>query len=462
MSDLRETHGNPGGNLSSSRVPPYNLEAEQSVLASILLNNDLMSNVLELLRPDDFYQGSHRTLFTVMLDLSENGQAIDQLTLSAALSDKGIEKQVGGLSYISELLQSVPTTANLNEYARIVKEKAILRQAIAVAQEITASAYQGVSNVNDFLDQTEQAVFAIAENRIRPSYHSMAEMAKETMKIIEDLYEKKQMITGVPSGFRDLDGITSGFQPSNLIVVAARPGMGKTALCLNIAQNVALQSRIPVAIFSLEMGRQELALRMICSDAHVEATKLRRGFVSQNEFVHVVKSVSKLSQAPIYIDDSGGLSSLELRAKARRLKKDKKIGMLIIDYLQLMSGSGRGNSDNRVQEISDISRGLKSLAKELEIPVIALSQLNRGLEGRTDKRPQLSDLRESGAIEQDADIVLFIHREEMYLKAETPDDKKGTAEIIIGKHRNGPTDTVPLTWLGKYTKFENRATDDFQ
>jgi replicative DNA helicase len=459
---MREPQGDSGGNVSSARIPPYNLEAEKSVIASILLNNDLMNNVLELLRPDDFYQGAHRTLFTVMLDLSENGQPIDQLTLSSALAARGVEKQVGGLSYISELLQSVPTTANLNEYARMVKEKAILRQAIAVAQEIATSAYQGVANVDDFLDQTEQSIFAIAENRIRVSYHSMAEMAKESMKIIEELYERKQMITGVPSGFRDLDAITSGFQPSNLVVVAARPGMGKTALCLNIAQNVAIHSGTPVAIFSLEMGRHELAMRMICSEAHVEASKLRRGFVSQTELNHIVKAVSKLSQAPIYIDDSGGLSSLELRAKARRLHKDKKIGMLIIDYLQLMSGSGRGSSENRVQEISDISRGLKSLAKELNIPILALSQLNRGLEGRTDKRPQLSDLRESGAIEQDADIVLFIHREEMYLKGETPDEKRGTAEIIIGKHRNGPTDTVPMTFLGKYTKFEDRARDDYQ
>jgi replicative DNA helicase len=462
MTNMTQQQGDSGGNVAGTRVTPCNLEAEKSVIASILLNNDLMSNVLEFLRPEDFYQGAHRTIFSVMLDLSENGQPIDQLTLSSALAAKGVEKQVGGLSYISELLQSVPTTANLNEYSRMVKEKAILRQAITIAQEIATNAYQGVGDVNDFLDHTEQAIFSIGENRIRSSYHSMAEMAKETMKIIEELYEKKQMITGVPSGFKDLDAITSGFQPSNLVVVAARPGMGKTALCLNIAQNVATQAGIPVAFFSLEMGRHELAMRMICSEAHVEASKLRRGFVSQHDLNHIVKAVSKLSQAPIYIDDSGGLTSLELRAKARRLQKDKKIGMLIIDYLQLMSGSGRGNSDNRVQEISEISRGLKSLAKELNIPILALSQLNRGLEGRTDKRPQLSDLRESGAIEQDADIVLFIHREEMYLKNETPDEKKGTAELIIGKHRNGPTDTVPMTFLGKYTKFEDRARDDYQ
>ncbi|HEY5996742.1 MAG TPA: replicative DNA helicase [Candidatus Deferrimicrobiaceae bacterium] len=459
---MTEQQGDSAGNVTNVRVAPCNLEAEKSVIASILLNNDLMSNVLEFLRPEDFYQGAHRTIFSVMLELSENGQPIDQLTLSSALAAKGVEKQVGGLTYISDLLQSVPTTSNLNEYTRMVKEKAILRQAIAIAQEIASTAYQGVGNVNDFLDHTEQAIFAIGENRIRSSYHSMAEMAKETMKIIEELYERKQMITGVPSGFKDLDAITSGFQPSNLVVVAARPGMGKTALCLNIAQNVATQAGIPVAFFSLEMGRHELAMRMICSEAHVESSKLRRGFVSQHDLNHIVKAVSKLSQAPIYIDDSGGLTSLELRAKARRLQKDKKIGMLIIDYLQLMSGSGRGSSDNRVQEISEISRGLKSLAKELNIPILALSQLNRGLEGRTDKRPQLSDLRESGAIEQDADIVLFIHREEMYLKNETPDEKKGTAELIIGKHRNGPTDTVPMTFLGKYTKFEDRARDDYQ
>jgi replicative DNA helicase len=371
------------------------LAAEQGVLASVLLNNDLMNHVVEILRPEDFYQGAHRTLFSVMSELYERGRAIDQLTLQAALRDRGVDGEVGGLAYLSDLVQNVPTTANVVDYSHLVKNCAILRKAIAVAQQITTSAFQGVAEVDAFLDQTEQAIFAIAEEKIRPSFYSMGEMVKESMREIEKLYEKKELITGVPSGFRDLDRLTSGFQRSDMIVVAARPGMGKTAFCLNVAQTAALRHKVPVAIFSLEMSRQQLALRMICSDARVNSQRLRRGYLAQDEMNRIVSSVARLSEAPIYIDDSGALNALELRAKARRLKKDKKIGLMVIDYLQLMRGTSmRGSSDNRVQEISEISRSLKALAKELDIPVIAISQLNRGVENRTDKRPQMSDLRE--------------------------------------------------------------------
>ncbi|MBI5343207.1 MAG: replicative DNA helicase [Deltaproteobacteria bacterium] len=451
----------PGSDTSLLRVPPHNLAAEQAVLASILLNNDLMNSALEILRPEDFYQGAHRTLFSVMLDLYDKGRAIDQLTLSTALSDRGVEGEVGGLAYLSDLIQNVPTTANVSEYARLVKNTAILRKAISVAQQITTSAFQGVSEVDEFLDQTEQAIFAIAEEKIKPSYYTMAEMAKESMKEIEKLYEKKELITGVPSGFRDLDQLTSGFQRSDMVIVAARPSMGKTAFCLDVARNASVKHKLPVAIFSLEMSRHQLALRMICSDARVNSKRLRSGYLAQDEMNRIVAPVGRLSEAPIYIDASDSLTALELRARARRLKKEKDIGLMVVDYLQLMRGGAtfRSSSDNRVQEVSEISRSLKGLAKELNIPVLAISQLSRSVENRTDKRPLMSDLRESGALEQDSDLILFIYREEMYTKGDTPEDKKGIAEVIIGKHRNGPTGEVNLAFLSPYTRFEDLAKD---
>ena len=459
MNGTRSTPAS-GSDASLLRVPPHNLAAEQGVLASVLLNNDLMNAVVEILRAEDFYQGAHRTLFSVMIDLYDRGRAIDQLTLSSALQDRGVEGEVGGLAYLSDLIQNVPTTANVAEYARLVKNTAILRKTIAVAQQITTSAFQGVSEVDDFLDRTEQAIFAIAEEKIKPSYFTMAEMAKESMKEIEKLFERKEMITGVPSGFRDLDQLTSGFQKSDMIIIAARPSMGKTAFCLNIAQSASIKHKLPVAIFSLEMSRHQLALRMICSDARVNSKRLRSGYLAQDEMNRIVASVGRLSEAPIYIDDSDSLTALELRAKARRLKKEKGIGLMIIDYLQLMRGTSfRSSSDNRVQEVSEISRSLKSLAKELNIPVLAISQLSRSVENRNDKRPLMSDLRESGALEQDSDLILFIYREEMYAKGETPDDKKGIAEVIIGKHRNGPTGEVNLAFLSPYTRFEDLAKD---
>ncbi len=448
----------PAADSSLLKAPPHSLEAEQAVLASVLLNNDLMNGVVEVLRPEDFYQGAHRTLFSAMLDLYERGRAIDPLTIAEILKGRDGESATGGVAYLSELISSVPTIANAADYARMVKEKSILRKTIAVSQEIAASAYQGVTELDEFLDRTEQAIFAIAEEKIKPSYYSMTEMSKEAMKEIEKLYEKKEMVTGIPSGFRDLDSKTAGFQRSDMIVVAARPGMGKTALCLNVALHAALRNKIPVAIFSLEMSRQQLALRMICSEARVEFQRLRTGYLTQDEINKIVASVGRLSEAPIYTDDSGALSALELRAKARRLKKDRKIGLVIVDYLQLMRGSStRGNLESRVQEISEISRSLKALAKELDIPVIAISQLNRGVESRTDKRPQMSDLRESGAIEQDSDLILFIYREEMYDREN--EEKKGKAEVIIGKQRNGPMGVVELAFLSRYTRFEDLARE---
>ena len=385
----------PGGSDASLRVPPHDLHAEQAVLASILLNNDLINGVMEVLRPGDFYQGAHRILYESMVDLYDRGRPIDQLTLSAVLKDRNAEQQVGGLPYLSEIVTSVPISDNVVHYARIVKEKSILRKTIAAAQEISAAAFQGVADIDVFLDRTEQAIFAIAEEKIRPSYYVMGEMAREAMKEIEEAYERKERITGVASGFRDLDQVTAGFQRSNMIVVAARPGMGKTSLCLNIAVSAATRQKLPVAIFSLEMSRQELAMRMICSEARVNFQRLRTGHLAQEEVNRLVAAVGKLSEAPIYTDDSGTLSAMELRAKARRLKKERGIGLIIVDYLQLMHGSNtRQNSENRVQEVSEISRSMKSLAKELNIPVVAVSQLSRGVESRNDKRPQMADLRE--------------------------------------------------------------------
>ena len=449
-----------GHDAAILRVPPHNLHAEQAVLASVLLNNELMSGVLEILRAEDFYQGAHRTLFGVMVDLYEKGRPIDQLTISAALSDRGAEQQVGGLAYLSEIVTSVPLSANVSDYARIVKEKAILRRTIAATQEISAAAFQGPGDLDDFLDRTEQVIFALAEEKIRPSYFSMTEMAREAMKDIEQLYERKERITGVPTGFVDLDNVTSGFQRSDMVVVAARPGMGKTSLCLNVAVNAATRHKIPVAIFSLEMSRQQLAMRMICSEARVNFQRLRTGALGQDEVNRLVAAVGKLSDAPIYTDDSGTLSAIELRAKARRLQKERGIGMVILDYLQLMRGSNpRGGTDNRVQEISEISRSLKALAKELRVPVVAISQLNRGVENRADKRPQMADLRESGAIEQDSDLILFIYREEMYSKDKTAQEDKGVAEVIIGKNRNGPMRDIKLAFLSQYTRFEDLAQD---
>jgi replicative DNA helicase len=448
----------PGPDTSLIRVPPHNLAAEQGVLASILLNNDLMNTAVEILRPEDFYHGAHRELFSVMQELYERGRAIDQLTLSSALKDRGVEAEVGGLAYLSDLIQNVPTTANVGDYARLVKNTSILRKTIAVAQQITTSAFQGITEVDDFLDQTEQAIFAIAEEKIKPSYYTMAEMARESMREIEQLFEKKELITGVPSGYRDIDQLTSGFQNSDMIVVAARPGMGKTAFCLNVAQNAAIRHKTPVAIFSLEMSRQQLALRMICSDARVNSQRMRRGYLAQDEMNRIVASVGRLSEAPIFIDDSGSLSALELRAKARRLRKDKHIGLLVIDYLQLMRG--RSNMENRQQEISEISRSLKALAKELNVPVVALSQLSRAVETRERKEPQLSDLRESGALEQDADVILFLYRPERYgLQSE---DGDRVADIIIGKQRNGPTGKIQVTFIPEYASFERLAKREAQ
>ena len=447
----------PSDDLSSHKLPPQNLEAEQSILGGILIDNDAIDTVIEILTTQDFYKESHKKIFDCMAGLSERSQPIDIITLTEELKKKNILDEVGGISYIGYLTDSVPTAANIRVYAKIVKEKAILRKLISTATEIATKCYETEGDAGELLDQAEKVIFEISENKIRPSFFTMREIVKDSFKTIESLYERKELVTGVPTGFKDLDKLTAGLQPSDLIVVAGRPSMGKTAFCLNIAQYAAIDGKIPVAVFSLEMAKEQLAIRMLCSEARVNASNLRGGYLSESDWPKLTTAAGHLSDALIFIDDTAAISLLEMRAKARRLKASQGLGMIIVDYLQLMRGRG-GMERNREQEISEISRGLKALAKELGVPVVALSQLNRAVENRTDKRPQLADLRESGAIEQDADVIMFIYRDEVYNKSDD-NPNKGKAEIIIGKQRNGPIGTVPLAFINKYTRFEDLASD---
>jgi replicative DNA helicase len=438
------------GDIPLQKLPPQSIESEQSVLGSILIDNDAIHKVAEILSPEDFYKETHQKIYQAMLSLYERGEPLDLITLSDELKRNKVLDKVGGIAYLVQLTEAVPTAANVLNYARIVKEKSLLRNLISAATEIISECYREEEEIEDLLDRAEQLIFSISEFRIKPSFYPIKDVLKETFKIIERLYERKELITGVPSGFKDLDRLTSGFQPSDLIIVAGRPSMGKTAFCLNIAQYAAIHARVPTAIFSMEMSKEQVAMRMLCSEAKVNASKVRSGFLSEAELQRLTLAASMLSDSPLVIDDTPALSVLELRAKARRLKREISLGLVIIDYLQLMRG--RSSTERREQEISEISRSLKALAKELQIPVIAISQLSRRAEDRPGRRPQLADLRESGAIEQDADVILFIYRDEVY-NPNSP--KKGIAEIIIGKQRNGPTGTVELAYIPELTAFKD-------
>jgi replicative DNA helicase len=438
--------------LLSQRLPPQNLEAEISVLGGVLLDNEALNRVLEVIKEGDFYRESHRKIFSAVLDLYERSEPVDLITLSEALRKREVLEQVGGIEYLNSLVNSIPTAANITYYAKIVKEKAILRKLVNRATEIVSQVYGHSGNVDDFLDQAERSIFEISEDRVRPSFYPIKDIIKSSFKTIERLYEKRQLITGVPTGFAKLDELTSGLQPSDLIIVAGRPSMGKTAFALNITAHASIEAAVPSAIFSLEMAKEQLAIRMLCSEGKVDAHRLRGGFLSESDWPKLTRAAGSLSEAPIFIDDTPGITVLEMRAKTRRLKAEHNLGLVVVDYLQLMRG--RAYSDTREQEISDISRSLKALAKELNLPVIALSQLNRRVEERGDRRPQLADLRESGAIEQDADVIIFLYRDEVYNKSED-NPNKGKAEIIIGKQRNGPTDKFELAFLDKFTCFEN-------
>jgi len=443
------------------RLPPQNLEAEMSVLGGVLLENDALNKALELLIPDDFYRESHRQIFLALIALSERNEPADLVTLTAELKQNDQLDAVGGSRYLASLVDYVPTAANITYYAKLMKEKAVARHMINVATEIAARGYEG-QEMDKTLDWAEKSIFEISSMKTRPSYFSTKEIMKDTFKAIEKLYERKELVTGVPTGYTDLDTMTAGLQPGDLVIVAGRPSMGKTAFCLNVVEYAAMHSDRPSAalVFSLEMGKEQLVQRMLCSVARVDASRLRTGHLGETDWPKLTNGAGLLSEAKIFIDDTPAISVLELRSKARRLKAEHDLGLIVIDYLQLMQGS---NPESRQQEISEISRSLKALAKELNVPVIALSQLNRSLENRTDKRPIMADLRESGAIEQDADVIMFVYRESVYCEACRRRDgscDKGheqDAEIIIGKQRNGPIGTVHLTFRGQFTRFENQA-----
>jgi len=440
--------------FSLHRIPPQNLEAEQSVLGGILLDNQGLNPVLEVITSRDFYSEAHRRIFEAMINLSDRGEPVDLITLSSILKDRTQLDKAGGAAYLAGLVDNVPSAANIAHYAKIVKEKAILRGLINTATEILGKTYAPGADVDTVLDEAEQAIFEISEKKIRPAFFPIKDIVKDSFRTIEDLYARKELITGVPTGFEKVDDLTSGLQDSDLIIIAGRPSMGKTAFALNIAEFVGIHRGLPVCLFSLEMAKEQIAMRMLAATAKVDSQRIRKGFLGETDWPKLTTAAGILSEAPIFIDDTAAITVLEMKAKARRLKAEHGLGLVIIDYLQLMRSSAA--KDSREQEISEISRSLKALAKELSVPVIALSQLNRKVEDRTNRRPQMADLRESGAIEQDADVIAFIYRDEVYNKAED-NPEKGMAEVIIAKQRNGPIGTVKLAFLEKFTSFENLA-----
>jgi replicative DNA helicase len=435
--------------IGFDRVPPQNIEAEQAVLGSILLEADALVTAMERLRPEDFYQPVHRMIYETMIELGEAGQPIDLVTLTAALQDKQRLEEAGGVDYLSRLLSVVPTAANVDYYARIVEEKSLLRRLIRTATEIVQEGYAGADDVGLLLNDAEQRILEISNRRTGSGFISIRDVLMDVFEQIEFLYNHRGGVTGIPSGFPDLDRMTSGFQRSDLIIVAARPSVGKTAFALNIAQNVGVRARETVAIFSLEMSASQLVQRMVCAESNVDAGRLRTGRLEGDDWEKLTMAIGALSEAEIYIDDTPGVTVADIRAKLRRLKKERGLGLVVIDYLQLIQGRGKPG-ENRQQEVSEISRTLKQIARELEVPVIALSQLSRGVEQRQDKRPMLSDLRESGSIEQDADIVAFLYRDDYY---DRETERKNIIEIIIAKQRNGPVGTVELVFLKNFNKF---------
>jgi replicative DNA helicase len=437
-------------------LPPQNIEAEASLLSAILVDNTALLEVVEILSVQDFYRTAHKKIFASISDLFDRGEPIDLVTLANALKEKGNLESVGGAAYLAHLVDAVPLAVNAEHYARIVHDKAVLRRLIEKANAITKRCFQEQGGTDEILDFAEASIFEVTEKKARQAFYSLSKLIDGNIDFLEEKQKNKNLVTGVPTGFTQIDNLTAGLQNADLIILAARPSMGKTALALNIARNAAVEAGVPVAIFSLEMSKEQLSLRLLCSEARIDSSRLRSGFFSMEDWDRVTDAADVLSPAPIFIDDSPSLSALEVRAKARRLKMDKNIGLIVIDYLQLMQG--RASAERRDIEISEISRSLKALAKELNLPVLALSQLNRMLEQRTDKRPRLSDLRESGALEQDADVVAFIYRDEVYNKEET-NPQRGTAEVILAKQRNGPTGDVHLTFLSAYTRFETMAPE---
>ena len=438
--------------MELGRNPPQNISAEQAALGSMLLQEDAILHGVDILRPEDFYKKSHQIIFKCILELFEKSRGVDLVTLTEELNRINLLEEIGGVTYLTNLINSVPTAANIEYYIKIIEEKSILRNLINSATKIISMGYEEKEDAKILLDKAEHLIFEVSERNLGQSFVPIKEILQDSFEKIESLYHRGEFITGVPSGFDEFDDITTGFQPSEFIIVAGRPGMGKTAFCMSIAQYISVSKNIPVALFSLEMSKSQLVQRMLCSEARVDAHNLRKGRLAESDWPTLSMAAGRLASAPIFIDDTAGISCLEIKAKARRLKAQANLGLIIIDYLQLISSSGR--VENRQQEISEISRSLKGLARELNVPVIAVSQLSRAVEQRERKRPRLSDLRESGAIEQDADLVVFIYREEYY-KPKT--EKKGIAEVIISKQRNGPTGQIDLAFVKEYAKFENLA-----
>jgi replicative DNA helicase len=438
--------------ISLNKLPPYNKEAEQSVLGSCLHSGDAIAKALEVLSEEDFYKAANKKIFVVMREQFEANEPIDVLALADRLRKKDELDNVGGLEYLSLLEDYVPTATAVSHHAKILREKKILRDLIQTATDIVSNSYSDRDDVDTLLDKAEQSIFEISEKRTKASFFKLPDIIRENVSNLEKLSMKPGMVTGVSSGFTDLDNLTAGFQPSDLIILAARPSMGKTSFALDIARYVSLHEKIPTAMFSLEMSKQQLGVRLLCSQARVDSSKVRTGYLAKSDWPKLHEAGSKLSEAKMFIDDSAALSVLDVRARARRLAAEQPLGLIIIDYLQLMQG--RGGTESRQLEVSDISRGLKALAKEINVPIIALSQLSRAVESRTDKRPMLSDLRESGSIEQDADVVMFIYRDVVY-NPET--DDPGKTEILIRKQRNGPIGDIRLHFENQFTRFFDRA-----
>jgi replicative DNA helicase len=432
------------------------MEAEESVLGSILLDNQAINVCLERIRPEDFYKAAHQSIFEAMTALTEKREPIDIITLGQQLRSMGQIESIGGAQALSYLASSVPNAANVAYYARLIKEMAIRRRLIHESSDIISSSFELEGDFEEFLDSTEQRILGISDFRTNQSFYKVSDVVQDSIRIVEKLYDQKEPVTGVPSGLSKLDRLTAGFQASDLVIVAARPSMGKTALVLGWSQFVGIYNRKPVAFFSLEMSKEQLVLRMLCSESRINNSNVRTGSLSERDFARIVDGASRLSEAEIFIDDTPALTITELRAKARRLHRDHELGLIVVDYLQLLRSPAYSHS--REQEISDISRSLKALAKELHVPVVALSQLNRSVESRTDKRPMMSDLRESGAIEQDADLIMFIYRAEVYNQDSVD---KGVAEIIIAKQRTGPTGAVRVAFSGEFTRFDNLDEGDF-
>ncbi|MBI5179539.1 MAG: replicative DNA helicase [Nitrospinae bacterium] len=436
------------------RVPPQNVEAEQSVLGGILFDNAAMARAAEHLKTgEEFYRPGHRLIYAAYLDLYEKGEPIDMMTVAERLRKKKQLDEAGGLDYLAQLMELIPTAANVGIHAKIVKEKLLLRKLITTAAEVVSLGYEDSEEVDEVIDRAERMIFDLAEERIQKGFRNIKEVVNDTIKDIERLFDRKELITGLATGYRKFDEMTAGYQPGDLIIMAGRPSMGKTAICINMAEYMAIEQEKAVAFFSLEMGAMQLILRMISSLSHISMHKIRTGYLAQNDWPRITSAAQHLYEAKIHIDDSPVQSVLDIRSKARRLKAEGALDIIIIDYLQLMHG--RANSESRVLEISEITRGLKGLARELNVPVIAISQLSRKVEERPNKRPMLADLRESGSIEQDADIVSFVYREEYY----NPDKNPGLAEVIIAKQRNGPVGTVQLAFNKECTRFDNPAFD---